>query len=242
MAQSPAPAAAMARTLLVAGLGEGFGLALCTAFASAGFDVIGLARSSALEKAAADLVTSRGRAYRHIACDLTDAAALEAAIGPVASEIAVAVYAAHAFMMAPFNETKAEDFLRLFSVNCLGAANMAQILLPAMLERRAGTLIFAGATASLRGGPRFAALAASKFALRGLSQSLARAYGPKGIHVAHLVIDGVIDEPQSDLRLPGLKGAKLTPKALAANCLALSRQSPDALTFELDIRPATENF
>jgi len=229
-------------TILIAGIAEGFGLALAETFAMAGFDIIGLARSERMAAVAGDRVAAAGRGYRHILADLRQDAGIREALASHARDIDGAVVIAQRFLRAPFLETSAEDFADAFATNCAGAAHVARALLPAMLEKGQGVLIFAGATASFRGGAQFSALAASKFALRALAQSLAREFGPQGIHVAHLVIDGAIDTPQTDVRFPGRSSPRINPMSLARACLMLARQTPDSFTHELDLRPAGERF
>lgn len=229
-------------TVLIAGVAEGFGLALVETFAAAGFNVLGLARSELVGELASQRAAAAGRRYQHIRADLRQDGEVRRGLAPQASDIDVAIVIAQRFFRAPFLETKPEDFIETFATNCGGAANVARALLPAMLERRHGALIFAGATASLRGGASFSALAASKFALRALAQSLAREFGPRGIHVAHLVIDGLIDTPQTNTRFPGHSGPQIAPMSLAKACLMLARQTPDTFTHELDLRPVGERF
>jgi NAD(P)-dependent dehydrogenase (short-subunit alcohol dehydrogenase family) len=102
-----------------------------------------------------------------------------------------------------------------------------------MVERRRGTILLTGATASLRGSARFSGLAVGKFGLRALAQSLAREHGPDGVHVAHVVIDGQIG---------GGAPNRLSPDALATEYWNLHAQDPTTWTLELDLRPAVERF
>ena len=106
--------------------------------------------------------------------------------------IRVLVHNASSIHIAPFLDTTPEQFEDLWRVTCLGAVNSARAVLPDMLAQNPGVMIFTGATAALRGGARFSAFAAAKFALRGLAQSLAREHAPNGIHVAHVIVDGLI--------------------------------------------------
>ena len=112
-----------------------------------------------------------------------------------------------------------------------------------MLERGSGTLIYTGATGSLRGGARFSALAVGKFGQRALAQSLAREFGPRGIHVAHVIIDGQINLPRWREMQPE-RGDEtfLSPRAIAESYWHLHRQDKTAWTHELDLRPAVEKF
>jgi NAD(P)-dependent dehydrogenase (short-subunit alcohol dehydrogenase family) len=109
-----------------------------------------------------------------------------------------------------------------------------------MLARGGGTLIFTGATASLRGGAGFANLAVGKFGLRALAQSMARELGPQGVHVAHVIVDGLIGA--GNQAGGGLPDSRLDPAAIAENYLALHRQHRSAWTQELDLRPWVERF
>jgi NADP-dependent 3-hydroxy acid dehydrogenase YdfG len=228
--------------VLIAGIGEGFGLSLARAFAAAGYDIIGLSRSGRTAKAAAALTAPHGRAYVSLTCDLTVDGAVAHALALHAPRIEAAIYNAHHFLFAPFLETGAGAFAQAFAVNCGGAVSVARALLPAMLARGRGTLIMTGATAARRATAGFAALAASKFALRAVAQSLAREYGAKGIHVAHVVIDGLIDEPQTGRRFPERHAALMDGDELAAMYLSIVRQPPSVWTNELDLRPAGERF
>ena len=116
-----------------------------------------------------------------------------------------------------------------------------------MLPRGKGTIFFTGATASLRGGAGFAAFAGAKFALRALAQSMARELGPKGIHVAHMVIDGAIDTDFIRTQFPeryALKkdGGILAPDSIGEAYWNLHRQTRDAWTHEMDLRPWAETW
>ena len=227
---------------MVAGIGEGFGLALADVFAAAGHDVIGLARSAAVSGRAAALVAAHGARYRHLRCDLADPEQVAALAGPVAGEVTTLVHCAHHLLIRPFAGTSAADFEQVWRAGCFSAFNLAQPVLAAMSARGSGSVIFTGATASRRAGAQFAAFASAKFALRGLAQSLAREYGPKGVHVAHVVVDGLIDEVQSTARFGPATSARIDAAALARLYLDLARQPPAAWTHELDLRPAGETF
>ncbi len=111
-----------------------------------------------------------------------------------------------------------------------------------MAARQAGTIILTGATAGTRGAANFSAFASAKFALRGLAQSLAREFGPRGVHVAHLVLDGLIDEVQTEQRFGASATVRMSPHAIANACLDLTVQHPSAWTHEMDLRPLSERF
>jgi NAD(P)-dependent dehydrogenase (short-subunit alcohol dehydrogenase family) len=131
-------------------------------------------------------------------------------------------------------ELEPSDMETMWRVGALGGFLLAREAARHMLPRGRGTVIFTGATASLRGGAGFAAFAGGKFALRALAQSLARELGPSGIHVAHVVLDGQVGRDPA--------GAKIDPDAVAETYLALHLQPKSAWTHELDLRPSVEKF
>ncbi|MEQ8816200.1 MAG: SDR family NAD(P)-dependent oxidoreductase [Thalassobaculum sp.] len=227
---------------LIAGIGEGLGASLATTFAGAGYDVAGLSRSGRSAATIEAQVRAAGGSYRPLTADLGVEAEVAAAVAPLAARIEVVVHTAHRLVVKPFADTAPAEFEAVWRTGLLGAVHVARAVLPAMLARGHGTIVLAGATASVRAGARFAAFASTKFALRGLAQSLAREYGPAGIHVAHLVLDGLIDEPQTAARFGPGDGGRMDPGAVATACLGLVRQHPSAWTQELDLRPSTEKF
>ena len=125
---------------------------------------------------------------------------------------------------------------------CLGAVYGSQRVLPGMLQAKRGALPLIGATASVKAGASFSAFGSAKFALRGLAQSLARELGPRGIHVAHLVIDGVMWCERADERFQIQREQCLDSESVARTCLHLLEQQRSAWTHELDIRPDVETF
>ena len=140
-------------------------------------------------------------------------------------------------------EIDPEQFENAWRVNCYGGFLCTREVLPAMLEAGAGTVIFTGATASLRGGAGFAGLAVGKFGLRALTQSMAREFGPQGIHVVHAVIDGQIATPSAIERQPERAlDTFLDPAAIAESYWQLYCQHPSVWTLELDLRPHVEKF
>ena len=155
----------------------------------------------------------------------------------------VAVFNAGTFERGNVADTDPADFERCWRVGCFGGFLVGRAAARQMLERGAGTILFTGATASLRGGAGFVNLAAPKFGLRAVAQSLARELGPQGIHVAHAIIDGQIRSPRYE-NLVAERGpdSLLEPTAIAAAYLAVHRQPPSAWTLELDLRPWVEKF
>jgi len=178
--------------------------------------------------------------------DATDATSVANAFDRVRDELGdpeVFVYNAGAFQMGGILELSPEQFDNCFQANCSGAFHGAQQVLPAMAERGSGTVILTGATASLRGSARFAALSTGKFGLRALAQSMAREFWPQGIHVAHVVIDGQIDTPRVREMSPDREEhTMLSLDAIAEAYWRLHDQNRTAWTLELDLRPAVESF
>lgn len=216
----------MAASALVVGVGPGLGAALCRALAQAGYAVAAVSRTPGAA------VTPGARAF---AADAADESAMGACVAAVERELGpveALVYNAASFHMGALEETSAERFEAVWRASCLGAFVTARAALPAMASRGRGAAIFTGATASLRGGAAFAAFASAKFAMRGLVQSLARAYWPKGVHVAHAVIDGAI----------GGRDGALDPDAIAAAYMGVLTQPRSAWTQEFDLRPHAEKF
>jgi len=226
--------------LLVTGVAEGLGASIAATFADAGYDVLGLARS---DKAAAGVASAVGKAggkYTHLCCDLTRPTDVAATLDPYVSAISVIIHNAHVVLIAPFDQTDEGAFERVWRVTCMGAMVVSRLVLPSMIAAGQGAIILTGATAGLRGNARFAAFASAKFALRGLAQSLAREYGPSGIHVAHVVLDGLVDEPQTDERFGPAQSMRMDPDAVARAYLSLVGQESSCWTRELDLRPCAE--
>lgn len=218
---------------LIVGDGPGLGSALQIALAAEGFETFTLSRSRREESH-----------QRHLVCDVTDEADVRDAFATLEDRAGVpevVIYNAAHFVRRPFRETTAGDFETSWRVNGLGAFHCAAAVLPGMLERGGGTLVFSGATASRRGGADFGAFASSKFALRGLAQSLSREYGEKGVHVVHALLDGMLWGPRA--RKAGLvEGQCLSAAAVAREYVRLACQEPMGWTNEIDLRPFCEPF
>lgn len=168
---------------------------------------------------------------------------VEAEVGPVE----VAVFNIGANVNFPIGETTVRVYTKVWEMACLGGFLMGREAAKRMAPRGRGTIIFTGATASLRGGSGFSAFSGAKGALRMLAQSMARELGPQGIHVAHTIIDGAIDTDFIKDRHPDFDNAKaqdliLNPEAIAANYVMLHKQPKSAWTHELDLRPWGERW
>ena len=236
---------------LVVGVGPGLGAALARRFAKDGMQVAAAARDAArLEPLARELgeLGPGGRAY---ACDATDEAAVKSLFGQVKADLGepdLVVYNAGAFVRAAVADIEIEEFERCWRALCLGGFLVGRAAARLMTARAeaggtGGTIIFTGATASLRGGANFANLAVGKFGLRALAQSMARELGPLGVHVAHTIIDGQIEsERYAELAKDRPDDGLLVPDAIAESYLNLHRQHRSAWTQELDLRPWVEKF
>jgi NAD(P)-dependent dehydrogenase (short-subunit alcohol dehydrogenase family) len=148
--------------------------------------------------------------------------------------------------MRPFGtlmETKPSTFENTWRVSTFGAFLAAQQVVPAMLQKGRGTILFTGATAGVKPFPTSAAFGPAKFAMRGLAYVMARDLGPKGIHVAWINVDGAIDMPAIHERFPRLKPEDmLKPSAIADTYWHLAHQDPSAWTLDIDVRPFKEKF
>ncbi|KUJ81364.1 SDR family NAD(P)-dependent oxidoreductase [Ruegeria profundi] len=219
---------------LVAGAGAGLGQSLLATFEEAGFEPVGIGRTRP--------DTTIGAFYK---TDLSDEVQMRELIGSlIATHGApqIVVHNAAELVIAPFAETTLHDYQRTWASMVQSAVLLAQGVMQPMARAGGGTFIVSGATASLRGGARFSAFASAKFALRGLTQSLAREYQPAGIHVAHVILDGIIDTKRSRV-LHSLDPTKMmSPNDIAAAYVALARQPKSTWTHELDLRPASEGF
>jgi NAD(P)-dependent dehydrogenase (short-subunit alcohol dehydrogenase family) len=229
-------------TLLLTGAAEGLGADIAETFARAGHDVVGLSRTLKAREHLTHRVEQAGGKYVHLACDLTRPADVATACEPLAGQIEVLIHNAHVLDIKPFEQTSIAEFEQAWRVVCLGAMVSVRTVVPHMTSRGQGTIILTGATAGRRGAAKFSAFASAKFALRGLAQSLAREYGPKGVHVAHVVLDGLIDEPQTDARFGSASSGRMKASAIARAYLDLSTQHPSAWTHEVDLRPFSERF
>jgi len=238
---------------LVIGVGAsaGLGAALCRRFAREGMHVFAAARSSERVDALAREISASGGRATGVRCDTTqsaDVAALcDAAQRETGAAPALAVYNAGNNRMSPLLEMSDAFFEETWRVACFGGFLAGREAARRMLPAGAGTLIFTGATASLRARPPFTAFASAKAALRSVAFGMAREFGPKGLHVAHTIIDGVIDGEQVNGRFPQLKerlGADgmLAPDDVADAYWQLHRQPRSAWTLELDLRPYKETF
>ncbi len=235
-----------AGTAVVVGVGGGLGAALVRRFAAAGMAVVASARGSETIEALVKEIEGKGGRALGVRADSVDEAqvvnlfrATTEAFGPPD----LVVYNAGAFRPKSILETTPEDVEHCFRVGALGGFLVGREAAKAMVARGSGTIIFTGATAALRGSARYFNLAVGKFALRALAQSMARELGPRGVHVAHVVVDGQIAGPYyQDLKKERGPDALLEPDAIAETYWQVHRQHRSAWTQEFDLRPWVEKF
>ena len=227
---------------VVSGVGPGTGSALVRRFAAAGQRVAMLARNAerlaALERELPD-----AEAYR---CDVSDAAQVEAAADRIERELgspAILVHNAVAGTFGSFLEIDPAALNRNFQVNTMGLLYLARRFAPAMVRASHGSIIVTGNTSSLRGKPAFAGFAPTKAAQRILAESIARELGPKGVHVAYIIIDAVIDVPRMRERYRDKPDEFfIKPAAIAEEAWHLTQQDRSAWSFNLELRPCGETW
>ena len=235
---------------VIAGVGEGLGFALAKRFSSAGYNVALAARSvERLTRLAGEIAKAGHRAFP-APTDLREEQEVLALFDALESEhgpVEVAVFNAGANFRSPIQETPADMFEKVWRLGCLAGFLFGREAARRMAPRGKGTILFTGATASVRGSSHFAAFAAAKNGLRAVAQSMARELGPKGIHVAHVVIDGMIESAATRSRFPERvkdlgADAMLATDAIAELYYQVHAQPRSAWTFEADLRPWAEKF
>ncbi|MHA1523079.1 MAG: SDR family NAD(P)-dependent oxidoreductase [Alphaproteobacteria bacterium] len=229
----------MSKSALIVGAGSGLSAALARKFAEQGWQVALAARRP--EKLT-DLCKEIGaRAY---GCDVVNAGEVAALFENVTKDLGspeIVVFNPSARVVGPLVELDPAEVAKAVSVTAFGGFLVGQAAARAMLAAGGGTILFTGASASVKGYARSSPFAMGKFALRGLAQSMARELAPQNIHVAHIVIDGGIASAQRPA--PADKpDALLDPNAIAQTYLALANQHRSAWTWEVELRPWVESF
>jgi len=239
---------------IVAGVGSGTGASVARKFANT-YSIVLLARKAPNYEALVKEINASGGHAIGISTDVTDSKSVASAFETIKKELgdaklAAAVYnVGGGFTRKSFLELSEQEFVAGFESNGLGLYNFAHHTIPLLLASVASsphppTLLLTGATASVRGSAFCGSFAAGKFAERALGQSLAREFGPKGVHVAHAIIDGGIDTPWGKDRVVngGVEDGKISPDAIADAYWHLHTQPRSTFTQELDIRPYVEKF
>ena len=232
------------KQVVIGGAGPGLGAELCSVLTGKGYRVITLSRSLEFTTGLAQRFSGNAGQIIPMACDLTD----EKDVETVFRQLHTQIGPTHAYIHNPsnplrraFQDMHAREFEDLWRLTCYSALLCSRQVLPVMLAQGEGAVIFTGATASVRGNKEFSAFASAKFALRGLAQALAREYAPKGIHIVHSVIDGVMwPHRAEEFGMP--RKACVDAGNVAEMYLQLIEQKRSAWTHELDIRPYTEAF
>lgn len=251
--------------VVVIGAGPGVGGSVAKQFAALGYTTAILSRNQErLDEQARELHQIAAHALgagagvgvlsKGFACDATDMDAVRRVMQEVTSfwpekKLGTAVYNASIRIRRPFLEQTDQDIRSSVAGSIYGGWAFAQSALHAIeAHGQGGTLLFTGASASLRGRRDFASFNAAKAGLRALAQSIAKEYQPRGVHVAHIVIDGLVDS-QPARNMFGMKDSErfpdryvLRPEEIAKTYVYLAQQDPDVWTHEVDLRPAREHF
>ena len=230
-------------TCAIIGFGPGLGTAYAKTFSKAGFNLALLSRSGA----GLDAEPASGPTVRSYSCDVSEPQAVVDALTTVENELGpidILIYNADLAQFGTLEEISADQFEQSWRVGALGLFSAAKFLGPRMTERGSGAIIVSGATASLRGNLWTTAFAPTKAAQRILAQSLAKQLGPKGVHVAYLVIDGVIDtaDTRANFAPDEPDDFFMRPDQIAETALMVAMQERSAWTFELDLRPFGEKW
>ncbi len=230
----------MAEAALIVGAGSGLSAALARLFAKEGMRVALAARDA---KKLDQLLKETGASG--YGCDATRREDVDKLFASIAREIGppdIVVYNAGYRTRGAITEIDPEEVLKTLMASAYGGFLVAQLAAKAMLARGHGTILFTGASASVKGYARSSPFAMGKFALRGLAQSLARELQPQNIHVAHVVIDGGIGRANDPRAVDRGEDGMLDPDAIARTYLELHRQHRSAWAWEIALRPWRENF
>ena len=233
-------------SVIIVGVGPGLGASVARRFAKEGHPVAVAARSQDKVDAITGEVSGLGVKALGVAIDGTDEAAVTEFVARTEDELGpldVAVYNASGRAIKGILDLTAHDMEDSWRKSCLGGFFLGREAARRMLPRGHGTILMTGATAAMRGGKNFAAFAVGKFGLRALAQSMAREFGPQGIHVAHINIDGgIMSERVKDMVKDRPADSFLEPDAIADAYYGLHMQHRSAWSQEVDLRPWAEKF
>ena len=238
------------RAALVIGAGDATGGAIARRFAAAGYTAVCTRRELASLTPLLDQIRKDGGEAHGFGSDArveAEVVDLFAAIERDIAPLSVVIFNIGANVNFPIRETTERVYRKVWEMAALGGFLAGREAAKVMVPRGKGTIIFTGATASIRGGSGFTAFAGAKFALRALAQSMARELGPQGVHVAHTIIDGAIDTEWIAKNFPQRHALKdqdgiLNPDHIAEAYWMLHQQPRDAWTHELDLRPWMEKM
>lgn len=241
----------MSDVAVVVGVGasNGLGAAVARRFAQGGLDVVVAGRTEGKLQEVVQEIEAKGAVATAVPCDATDEEQVQELMFRAAARggIQAVVHNVGNNAIIPFDELDAKTFENFWRIGCFAGFLTAKAALPFLEEDGGGSLLFTGASASMRGRPSFAHFASAKAALRNLAQALAREYGPRGIHVGHVVVDGVINGEMVRSRFGEYldhlgEDGSLKPDHMAEAYWQLHVQPRDAWTHEIDLRPFKENW
>jgi len=228
--------------LLITGVGPGTGAAIARRFSAGGYDVAMLARNGE-RLAALEQEIANARGY---VCDVTDEAQLDAVISSVRTDLgtpSVLIHNAVGGAFGNFLDIDPQVLNRNFQVNTMALLYLARRLAPAMIDAGKGVIIASGNTSALRGKATFAGFAPTKAAQRILAEAMARELGPKGVHVAYVLIDAVIDLAWTRNMLPDAPDEFfIKPDAIAEEIWHVAHQDRSAWSFNVEVRPFAETW
>lgn len=235
--------------VLGAGAPQGIGGALSRKFGSQGHHVVVTGRTLEKVETVASDIRDKGHSAEAMQVDVTSEADQDALFSHVEGlgPLEAVLYNAGNNAIIPFEKLTAETMEQFWRVGLLGAFHTSKRSIPILEAQGKGSLFFTGASASMRGKPNFAHFASMKAGLRMLTQSLARQYGPKGVHVAHFVIDGIVEAEGTRSRFGDYMDSLgddgvLDPNEIAETYWHLHTQQRSAWTHELELRPFGENW
>jgi NAD(P)-dependent dehydrogenase (short-subunit alcohol dehydrogenase family) len=228
---------------VVIGVGPGNGAAIARRFHANGYAVALLARSTELTS---NLAAELGDGAHAYACDVTNEASIDEAFAAIAKDlppIDVLVYNAGSGVFGAIEDVAAKDFEQAWRTNALGAFNASKKVIGPMKKAGHGAIVFIGATASRRGNVKTVAFAPAKAAQRSLAESMARTLWPAGIHVALVIVDGVVDLPRTRKMMPDKPDTFfIKPADIAETVLGIVEQPRSVWSFEIEARPFGETW
>jgi NAD(P)-dependent dehydrogenase (short-subunit alcohol dehydrogenase family) len=239
---------------ILVGAGDAIGAAVARRFVKGGYAVCICRRDAAKSQVLVDELKAEGREIYAFSVDARQEKEVQDLFARVESEIGpieVCLFNAGSNVNKPLVETTEKLFFKAWELACYAGFLVGREAARVMVPRGKGTILFTGATASLRGGKGFAAFSAAKFGLRGVAQAMARELGPKNIHVVHLIIDAGVDSEAIHARMKaatGVEAKDIPPDSLTkTNSIAEAywfahQQTKDGWTHELDLRPAGEKW
>lgn len=238
------------KVALIMGAGDAIGSAIARKFSRHGHTVCVARRNADKLEPLLQTLRAEHRPVQGFSCDARNEEAVEQLFATIEAEIGeidVVVFNIGANVPMGILDTDSRKFFKIWEMGCFAGFLTGREAARYMTKRQRGTIIFTGATASMRGAAGFAAFASAKHGLRALAQSMARELGPQNIHVAHVVVDAAVDTAWIRQMFPDFEERKqgdaiVNPDDLAENYLALHRQPRNAWTFELDVRPWKESW